>query len=87
MLLFISGLMTREIGFVNVKTISGNRKNNELFNWVGVELTNVTIPATQYILTYIHTYLAAAAAEIIRLFHTLMVLIITQFQGNFKGHI
>ena len=55
MLLFISGLMTREIGFVNVKTISGNRKNNELFNWVGVELTNVTIPAT--IDTYLHTYL------------------------------
>ena len=34
MLLFISaGLMTREIGFVNVKTISGYRKSNELFNW------------------------------------------------------
>ena len=34
MLLFISaGLMTREIGFVNVKTISGYRKGNELFNW------------------------------------------------------
>ena len=25
--------MTREIGFVNVKTISGYRKSNELFNW------------------------------------------------------
>ena len=34
MLLFISaGLMTREIGFVNVKTISGYRKSNELVNW------------------------------------------------------